>query len=1049
MSDGSQNSENPSDSPSRYQGEFEGIEALLVRQEEQWNRHQPVAVETLVQSVQGEVSPDQYLSLICNERYLREKAGESPTLDEYQKRFPKLAGVLQIQWEVDRFLGTLDTHPSLDSRSADTPTARQEPHRLAQDFQDDAETIDGRYSNRSLIGSGGMGVVYQAFDNRLQRIVAIKQLTDSKGLSDGLVARFRREAEAIARIDHLNIVRVFDTGESARGPYIVMEYCPGGSLADWLRIGPLVPRQAAEVVLQIAQGVASAHQMSVIHRDLKPGNILLTEPPQPNVTPCLKISDFGLAKRIDLDQQQTQTGEIVGTPAYLAPEQLNAEGQEQSPPIDIYALGVILYECISGRPPIRGATWLETLRLLHTQEAVYLKRLQPNVPTDLATIAHKCLHRDPAQRYPTARAVADELQRFLEGRPIQARPATWLSRSWKWTKRNPQSAAWISLATLGLVVGLLFWANFTRELDKARLEVIDENRIAQAQRELALNNAEQASKNLAIAMEAVDRFCDNVASDPQLASLDLQPLRQRLLKDAADFQTSLVSSRQDTLEASIDLARAHARLARVQLLMGSGQEAAEQLAKSIAIYRSIASKDDSSVDIELANELSKYGAMMQAAGLGEQAIDYLTQGWNLANECRQRMPKNPEAKRCAADSGRALGEYLIGNGQGSSFAERLANAQEILVVVESLGQELTDEFPNEYMLQYQLAQTEVQLARIFLHGLNMRRFREAQPYVERSIELLASIVQNDNDGRIRSDLAKSYGHRSRVLRLLRRRDEEAVELARAIEQARRCMNEFPTNISYRTSFGFLAKEHVAALQPQKRWNEMISIAQEAIEAFLVASAIDPQNLNWKIALAEVHVIIAPAYREIGSPEVAIAKIDYAINLLSNQDASQSDKIMATLSDAYADRSESNYSLGNFAMAISDIDEAIKLRAIDSFVLPHLKVVRARAYAAVGQIEMATAEIRSWKESLKTPGNVNTAFVAAETLAIVCTHIQKLEPPDQAELKSQAESSAALSLELLETAARIGLKDLQQIDGNRSFDVLGNYPKFQEIRGTLQ
>jgi len=295
------------------------------------------------------------------------------------------------------------------------------------------------------LGRGGMGVVYRARHVGLKRIVALKMILSGAHAGPQQLARFRTEAEAIARLQHPNIVQVHDVGENDGNPFFSLEFCTGGSLDKKLTGTPIVPNEAARLVTMLAHAIQAAHEKNVIHRDLKPANILLTEEGTP------KITDFGLAKKID-EAGETVSGAIMGTPSYMAPEQARGQTKEIGPAADVYALGAILYECLTGRPPFTGATKMGTLRQVLDDQPVPPTQLQPSTPKDLETICLKCLHKEPGKRYATAAALADDLGRFAAGRPVVARPVGRAERFWRWMRRNPTVAG--LLAALALIVAL-------------------------------------------------------------------------------------------------------------------------------------------------------------------------------------------------------------------------------------------------------------------------------------------------------------------------------------------------------------------------------------------------------------------------------------------------------------------------------------------------------------------------------------------------------------------------------------------------------------------
>ena len=259
--------------------------------------------------------------------------------------------------------------------------------------------------------------------------------------------RFRREAEAIARLQHPNVLQVFEVGEHGGLPFFSMEFCPGGSLADRLDGTPLPARKAAELVESLASAMQVAHSKGIIHRDLKPANVLFAA----DATP--KVADFGLAKYLDAGSAQTKTGEVLGTPSYMAPEQAGGKTREIGPAVDIYALGSILYELLTGRPPFKGATWQETLEQVCSLEPLAPSRLQQKVPRDLETICLKCLEKEGRRRYVSASDLAADLRHWLRDEPIQARPVGRLERTARWCRRNRAVAALLA-AVMTLLIAV-------------------------------------------------------------------------------------------------------------------------------------------------------------------------------------------------------------------------------------------------------------------------------------------------------------------------------------------------------------------------------------------------------------------------------------------------------------------------------------------------------------------------------------------------------------------------------------------------------------------
>jgi serine/threonine-protein kinase len=300
------------------------------------------------------------------------------------------------------------------------------------------------YEVGELLGRGGMGVVFRATHKPLKRDVALKIIISGTHAGAEERARWRTEAEAVARLHHPGIVQIYEVGEQSGCPYMALELLGGGSLERRLNGTPMRPRQAAELLLAIARALQHAHDQGIVHRDLKPANILLTEKGD------AKISDFGLAKLLDVEKGQTRTGAVLGSPSYMAPEQAAGAMRRIGPRTDIYALGAILYELLTGRPPFVGASILETLDQVRNHDPAPPQTLQPSVAPDLATICLKCLEKDLTDRYPTAAALAHDLDLFLLGEPITARKMTLWGQATRLIRHTQVDANWGAWARLVL-----------------------------------------------------------------------------------------------------------------------------------------------------------------------------------------------------------------------------------------------------------------------------------------------------------------------------------------------------------------------------------------------------------------------------------------------------------------------------------------------------------------------------------------------------------------------------------------------------------------------
>jgi WD40 repeat protein/tRNA A-37 threonylcarbamoyl transferase component Bud32 len=349
----------------------------------------------------------------------------------------------------------------------------------------------GDYEILSEIARGGMGVVYKARQSKLNRIVAVKMILSGELASQEAISRFFTEAQAAATLDHPGIVPVYEIGDHEGKHYFTMGYIEGKSLAEKVSQGPLPPKEAAEMTRKIAEAIAYAHSKGVIHRDLKPANVLLDANGEP------KVSDFGLARKIEQDSGLTRTGAVMGTPSYMPPEQAAGKTSQVGPLSDVYSLGAILYCLLTGRPPFQAANPLDTMMQVIEKEPVSVQTLNSGVPKDLETICHKCLQKDPTKRYGSAQQLAEDLQRWLKGEPIRARAVSRPERAWRWVKRNPVLSFSIAATTVAILLGSTAAMWFGLESKKSELRAKRSESEAIASAEVSRRNLYASRMNLA------------------------------------------------------------------------------------------------------------------------------------------------------------------------------------------------------------------------------------------------------------------------------------------------------------------------------------------------------------------------------------------------------------------------------------------------------------------------------------------------------------------------------------------------------------------------
>lgn len=512
---------------------------------------------------------DEVLAQCAEALRLGQRARSQSLLAEYPQFAAEIREFLDDFEFVDgRFAPLRELSGGTPGSAAEMPTLGHQdtavaPPRVGSSF--------GDYDLLAEVARGGMGVVYKARQRSLNRIVALKMVLGGKRDSSLERDRFLVEARAVARLNHPQIVPIYEVGEHQGTPYFTMEFFTGGSLRDRIEELRGDQRAAAGLMVTIARAVEHAHRRGILHRDLKPTNVLLDERRQPHV------ADFGLAKQLDEESDLTQAGAIVGTPSYMAPEQANAQ-TDLTTAVDVYGLGALMYELLTGRPPFKGNTPLETMMAAVSQEPVRPRKLARQIDADLETICLKCLSKDPLARYGSADALADDLERWTEGKPIMARPATRIEQLTKWSRRQPLLAG--SLATVAIaVLGLLILAGFlwqnaelrakaVQSLDKAKGELADVDAkrqqaeqkktraetLAAEQAKLAAEQAKLADAQKALA----DKFTAEVKQLEQAASAAEQQLaaarsEARSTLYAADMQLAHTAWLGENLSTAADL----------------------------------------------------------------------------------------------------------------------------------------------------------------------------------------------------------------------------------------------------------------------------------------------------------------------------------------------------------------------------------------------------------------------------------------------------------------------------------------------------------------
>jgi serine/threonine-protein kinase len=679
------------------------------------------------------------------------------------------------------------------------------------------------YEILELLGRGGMGVVYKARHLLLNRLVALKVIAAGGQANAGERARFRTEAEAIARLQHPHVVQIYEVGEHQGLPYLALEFVAGGSLAERLDGTPLPARQAARLVADLAGALHAAHGRGLVHRDLKPANVLLTEDGAP------KVSDFGLAKLLDLGIGPTASGEVLGTPSYMAPEQADSRGRAVGPAADVYALGAILYELLTGRPPFRAATAMETVVQVLLEEPVPPRRLQPATPRDLETICLKCLHKDPRRRYPSAAALAGDLERFLHDEPIRARPVGRAERVWRWAKHRPLAAALAGVsasAVLGLLA-LSLWYN-------ARLrEAVEDARASAARarrhQEVADTQRRRAEANLAKARAAVDQMLTEVGQTRLARVPQMEPVRRALLQKALAFYQGFLQERGEEPAIRFETARAYRRVADIHLLLGQHRAAEQAYAQAFALLRRLA-KDhpgNASYRYELAKGGRRLGVLLREAGRRKEADTAYREALALLAKLVAEHPDRPTYVQTLA---------LTHNNRGNLLKDghHLTAAQKAYQQARTLQERLVARFPAVPAYRQDLAMSHNNLAILFRYA---RRLPKAEKAYRRSLAILEDLVHgHPKVPEYRSDLTRGYNNLANVLRDMDRFGEAEDLCRRALPLSERLADDFPTVPSYRDHLAMCHNHLGIVLQHTGRAAQARQEYQRALDIWLKLTA---------------------------------------------------------------------------------------------------------------------------------------------------------------------------------------------------------------------
>lgn len=858
------------------------------------------------------------VDVIYVEYLARIERGQRDIADDFYARFPQWREYLRQQFEAEAILRdrAVESLPPPDPQTSDFGGIP--PAGLPQ-----------QYELLGVLGSGGMGVVYKARQTSLNRIVALKVLRCASDISE--LARLRVEAEAVARLQHPGVVQIFEVGERNGQPFLALEYVAGGTLAKRLAGQPQPPRDAATLVAKLADAVHYAHTQGVVHRDLKPGNVLLAD--NSNLKSLIpKIADFGIARILDTDARQTQTGTRLGTPSYMAPEQA-AGATDIGPAADVWALGAILYDCLTGRPPFQGLSALETMDQVRTREPIPPARLQSQVPRDLDTVCLMCLRKDPSQRYATAKDLADDLGRFLAGQPVYARPIGPFGRCWRWAKRRPAVAGLLLTLVLTVVGGFSGVFGQWRRAEALALAMRDERDAAEVARGRAEANDERARAVLA----ELAQFGGSLADQPRLDGP-----RQQVLEKVLNFYQKFLDDRGDDPKIRHEAAKAAQQVAWLRRLLGQIEQANAGYRQSIALYERLVADFPDRPDYRHGLAVTvRYRADMRRTNrrIAEADQDYR----RSAELSEPLVAADPPLPRHQA----ALANTLLNWAVVLKDLNRFDEAERAYLRSIALLERATAAEPSSNYFGLELALAREDYGATLWHGLG--RKAEGAALMRMAFAERARIHAAEPTSRpARHFLARSHHRLAEISGDEPAEAERHYRLAAAMRE--QLAKDFPGVPAYRHEWADSLAGLNVRFRNVGRWSESLTVGRQEVSLWEGLVAEYPDEVTYRQRAADSYKFVGFTLTRLGRTTEALDPLRVAQRFAPDDPTVANDLAWAlvTVEDA---------SLRDSATALSLIRKAVAARPHDIDYRNTLGVVLYRAghnAEAIKELERCTA-----------------------------------------------------------------------------------------------
>eukprot|EP00913_Durusdinium_trenchii_P005667 g5285.t1 len=810
----------------------------------------------------------------------------------------------------------------------------------------------GDYELIEEIARGGMGIVFKATQISLNRVVALKTIKSGELAGKAEMQRFRAEAEAAAGLDHPNIVPIYEVGEQNGQQFFSMGFVDGQGLDARLKAGPLPPREAVELIRTISEAVQYAHDNGVIHRDLKPANVLIDSDGKPRIT------DFGLAKNIATDSGMTTTGQIIGTPSFMPPEQAAGKSAEIGPLADVYSLGAMLYALLTGRPPFQAANVMETLKQVLEQEPVSPRVINPAVDQDLETICLKCLRKEPDNRYGAADELAHELDRFLKDKPILARPVKRVERAWRWCRRNPLGATIAALVSLILVASPVVAAiqiQLKRAANEsARIALETQERLkeetkrantqatnAKRERDTAVRLARKLETSRASLKAAVDKYVDAVLEDEILADLKHQALRKKLLADALLNYKSYIRNHEHDEQSLAEIHDALGRIADISRRTGFEADTLAVYRQGLEVLQRLVRENPSASKYRraLAFCYDSIGGLHRAMGRLNDASAAFQQALAIFQQLMDENPNVPEFRRGLGRTQTNIGMLYFENRQYAKAEIPLRKAleirHEVMKQTRTVAKDQSNLATSHYnlgVLYARLRRAPEALAAISNARTILKRLTEESPATNSYQVRLAAA--NDVLGVIYEQIGKPL--------------EALAAHQRAVRILKALVHKSPTITDYSGRLAASLNNIGLLQQMMKNPNEALKGYEESLEIHMRLASENPKILRYRLRLGHAHVNIGSFYRATRKPAAALTAFQQAATIFER---------LATESPKAADHHESHaVSLNNIGILFlqyrNSVDASIAKKSLQRAYRIRERLAKADPEATQIQVGLA-------------------------------------------------------------------------------------------------